>query len=156
MINDDGDDGGIFSLFSRTAKYQQDTFLIMPFERMTVFKDEGEKRQSLISGLKRILIKGRYLDQTEVAWNHLYYSGIQAVSLPAWNSTFHRWNIFLWLYDFSSSKVFCSQWVGSIHWTELGCKITVYWSYLSSHDKELCQLQSLYRPHYAAISQHIS
>lgn len=41
--------------------------LIMLSERMTLFKDEEEDRQSLISGLKEILLKGRYFDQTEMA-----------------------------------------------------------------------------------------
>lgn len=55
-----------FFISSRTAKYQQDRFFIMPFEYI-LFKDKGEERQSLISGLKRTLIKGRYLDQTKMA-----------------------------------------------------------------------------------------
>ena len=54
---------------------------------MVLFKDEGEERQSLASGLERILIKGRCFDQTEKAWNHFYLSGFQAVSLPALNFT---------------------------------------------------------------------
>lgn len=66
-FNDGGNDDSIFFLSYRTAKYQQDTFFIMPFEGTAVFKDEGEEKQSLISGLKRTLIKGRYLDQTEMA-----------------------------------------------------------------------------------------
>lgn len=39
----------------------------MLFERMAPFKDEGEERQSLVSGLEIILIKGRCYDQTEMA-----------------------------------------------------------------------------------------
>lgn len=66
----------------------------MPFERMALFKDEGEERQSLISGLESILIKGRCFDEAEMAWNHLYFSAIQAVSFPALNSTLFKDEIY--------------------------------------------------------------
>lgn len=77
---------GFFSLF-QNWKISTEYIPYYAFWK-AVFKGEGEERQSLISGLKRTLIKGRYLDQTEMAWNHFYYSGVQAVSLSAWNSTY--------------------------------------------------------------------
>lgn len=59
----------------------------MLFERMASSFSEDEEGQSMDSELEIILIKGRCCDQTEMAWNRLYFYDIQAVSLSDLNST---------------------------------------------------------------------